>query len=250
MSRNALSFRTIAGTLLPGVFLLTSTTSQAAIVVDQSTINISTSTVQSGAVGRTAGIPGSSDRMIDAAQTLTVGIDGQLMQVDLWLGRQADTTGVLNFAIFAGIPQSQQTTAALYETKISANQIASNSVFSLSRVEVNISAASLNFHKNDIFSIVLSAPDTPISNIEKYYTPFTWALDSDLIYAGGARYIRELQIGSNWNASNADQAVQTWVNTSPVPEPATNLLSFAGILVLVTIAKQKNRNSPRSEPRL
>jgi hypothetical protein len=84
--------------------LLGARTKCTAAELDQLTVNLDSGFVQSGAVGRTEGSQGEADRIIEAAQTIKVGIAGKLERIDLWLGRQPDTSGALSFDLFDGEP--------------------------------------------------------------------------------------------------------------------------------------------------
>ena len=79
-------FKTLIYCFLSFLFLPTS--AQSTIVLDQITVNPETSNVAS-AVGKIVERNGE----LETAQTVTTGISGFLSKVDIWVGRQSDTTG-------------------------------------------------------------------------------------------------------------------------------------------------------------
>ena len=239
MQTLSVSINTVFRILSATAVVVGCSTAHAIAVMDQMTVNPSSPTLQAGALGKTIGTPGTPDRQIEATQSLTVAINGHLAQIDLWLGKQPDTQGELQFQILRGLPASDEANS-VFSATIAASAILSTNIFNFSKVSVDVAAANLTFNAGETFSVHLSALGTPISTVEPYYTPFSWALDANVLYPGGSRFVREAQIGPNWIESNADQAVASWVVASSVPEASTALLLSIGALILIFHRRQQS----------
>jgi len=161
------------------------------------------------------------------AQTVTVGVEGYLSKIDLWLGRHEDATGDLVLSILNadGAPEG----AALMTVNIASSSIGSSGLFDLVMVSVDVRSWNLHYGVGDTFAITLAAPGVP--TVATGTPAFTWAADGVGGYAAGERYFRSVEF-PEWTDSEGttDQLVRSWVE--PVPEPSCLVLAGAGLLVV------------------
>jgi hypothetical protein len=170
---------------------------------------------------------GESREDISMAQTVTVGVEGYLSRVDLWLARQTGATGDLVLSILNadGAPGG----AALMTINISSGVIPESASYEAVMVSVDVRSWNLYFGVGDTFAIALAAPDAP--TLDPGVPVFAWAGDGAGGYATGERYFRSSEF-PEWTSSDGttDQLVRTWVE--PVPEPSCLVLVGAGVLVV------------------
>lgn len=211
--------------LLASLIALTAPVFSATIVVDQFT-----------GAPEEAGFPsvfgpvdtGSGIEDIYMAQTVTVGVEGYLATIDLWLGRHENATGdlVLNILTADGAPDG----SPLVNVNIAASSIASTGLFDLVLVSVDVRSWNLYFGAGDTFAIALGAPG--VATVGPGMPAFTWAADGVGDYAAGERYFKQTTEFPEWTSSEGttDQIVRTWVD--PVPEPSCVMLAGVGVLLV------------------
>jgi len=94
---------------------------------------------------------------------------------------------------------------------------------------IDFSQDNLFFNAGDIFSIVLHSAN----DIDAEYN---WWMPFSLDYQGGSGY-RSIDNGNSWVPIISDEpfdfAFQTFIEPSPVPEPATIILLCTGLVGLV-----------------
>jgi hypothetical protein len=212
--------------ILVATLITTTSAAYCATILDQANAYVATDHHNASAVGLIAG------REIEQAQTVTTGISGYLSQVDVWVGRQADASNHFTLTIY-GIGNTPNDSSPLASFNVSANLIGSTDLFTYSMVSINTRSANLFFSIGDTFSIALSAPDEPISEVAPVWTPYSWANANPGSYLGGSRYSREIQDGPTWNQTSfTDHALNTWVDPIPEPSSAILVVTFAGLLCL------------------
>ena len=211
------------------ILLAQTAEARADIAVDQMTLDVSPpSKLFAGAVGKV----GTAGREIEAAQTLTMGRSGYLSQIDVWVGRQEETTGDLVLSILWADTWPGEPIASFL---IPSETIDSESLFTMVLVSVDVSTANIRFDAADTFAVALSAPDAPV--VGTAWPPFSWAGLTNSDYDGGMRYICEVRDGPEWkDCTKDDQAVRTWVNTTP--EPATVALLLLGTVFITKKGKK------------
>lgn len=219
-----------------------STSALAAPVIDQS--NLATQPVGGQVIADATGghieAPAQSGNFYDIAraQSVTVGVTGQLTSVDLQLTRffPQNVTGSGEFLIANNVtfnPDGSVATGDVLGTF-------SFAVASLATMPtgglVNFDTTSLNlfFNAGDQIVLALSSANGPslfgwVSGSSPTAPPTTL---NYLNYSGGTGYVASVVSGSDdpnkYTDIGRDYGFRTWVNTGAVPEPATWAMMIGG----------------------
>lgn len=178
-------------------------TADAAVTLDQSLTGATSMHARFSVVGYDA---------FRRAQTFTVGVEGNLIQVDIELrGAGATIFAGLNIlATVNGVPTDTviATGSFLYEA-------GGFAVFGVAPLFVSV---------GDVFALEpLAANEQGILN---------WVGDPSDVYGGGADFIINTAYAPDFQPSGYDMHFRTWVAHVPpqdVPEPATAALLLAGV---------------------
>lgn len=209
-------------------------TSWSAAQIDVATVvDFGAESVQPGGIGKVAGVLPAT---LDAAQSLTVGLTGHLTRIDLWLGKQADTRGAFEIVLKAG--GDPDNSDAIFTKSVDADVINSSSLWDFHQLSIDVGEMGLIVAAGQMLTVVITAPDIPVSNIASYWTPLSWAHESNALYDHGSRYLRGFD-GAAWLYSPADNAVRTWI--SPVPEASALTYLVAGAVVSLGVFTQRQR---------
>ncbi len=159
------------------------------------------------------------DSSLDLAQSFTVGLSGQLTQIDLFIGRDVATSSALQFDI-------RTLTGALpSEPDAGGNIFAaiSSSAGTISTTDgwhsFDVSGAGLSVNAGDVFAIALRSDDA---------AGYRWNASDSGLYTDGANFLRIVNWVEDPFSRPVDLAFRSFV---AVPEPSSlAILSvFAGL---------------------
>lgn len=190
--------------------------------------------------------PNMATGRLDKAQTLTVGITGTLVEVDVDINRYEGATANLLFDIrptIGGVPVQSDTTT-LASLIIPASSVPTTRGF----VSVDLSSFAVSVAAGQVLAIVLrSDPDV---------ASYTWYGNwSDNLYPSGRHYFRH---PPGWprptwypDLSTVDVGFKTFVEpvAEPVPEPGTLLLLGSGLAGLAALARRRGTTAKGGERR-
>ena len=189
-------------------FFLVSISARADLVLDQSSIPPSPPTLFSGVWNRPT-----PPMVIDSAQTFTMGVDGRLAQVDVFVASSGYVSTPLTLTVVtttSGLPNMTP------DSVLGTQSVSFSSVpyyyggfvsFTLPQTP------SLQLHKGDLLGIVLS------DNTLDFGGFYLWDGDSLATYQGGAAYVETA--GGRWTPTAGVLGFKTWVD---VPEPSSSLV--------------------------
>jgi hypothetical protein len=164
------------------------------------------------------------------AQTFTIGVTGQLHQIDLQVGRQA-FPAILNVRIRETLPNGfpDQSASAIIAALQLPPQTFPAETFPTALVSIALGDQSLAVRSGDVLAIELSANSA--SN-----GPYGWALqDTEFApprpnYTGGSAYFINSVTAGNYEIDpNVDHGFRTHVD--PIPEPTAAGLLALGVLL-------------------
>ena len=171
------------------------------------------------------------------AQSLTVGLNGSLTQVDIQIYNSSGAIGDVTFELLSltggGLPDSSN---SLFSTVIPITSVpvwVSSADGQVPWTSVDVSAAGLSFNTGDEFAVALSRSLGPSG------PPWViWVHHPDN-YAGGNEFV----VGNPTWFSNApsDDSVRTWVEAAPIPEPSTLTLAAIALSCFAVCRFQRSR---------
>jgi len=214
--------------ILTSLFLyLLINTAFAAPILDQSFVPVGT---QGSVI---------SDPLVQA-QSFTVGLDGQLVQVDLFVHLFASSSGPL---------PTDDLVFNLLETDINEVPIYSNSLASVSIMSsqlptvvgdffsIDLSGFNLFVNEGDVLALALES--NQIRGINEILPGYTWGINGGNPYSGGNLFTTNKITGFNPTGSpagSADVGFRTYVS---VPEPSSFILMLVGFAFIGIRRKTK-----------
>ncbi len=184
------------------------------------------------------------------AQEVTAGQTGQLVRIDLQLGRlgvgQTIGTAPLLLELVAG--GAAALPANLGSAALSVNPLGATSAASL--VSVDVSSLNFNVTAGQQFTILLGAASPATTDRFSWLFGYDTGVDadndgfSDIVsrsYAGGDNYLRDNVNFTNWFATGFDRGFATFVDVAgaAVPEPASWALMIAGFGLTGTALRRR-----------
>jgi len=223
----------------------------ASSVIDQSNLATLPSGGQYTLVGAAGNfLLGQNHVDIKLAQSVTVGLSGQLTEVDLQLQSLGVTGFQYTVTLAKDVVFNPDNSVASYTLLAPSYTLPDSSLGSL--VDIDTSADNIQLNAGDVFWIALSVAgnDTGllawVNGTKTADGTTTW-----LDYAGGSgRAAPPITSGSNiapkyntletFNGSH-DFAFRTWMDTGAVPEPASWAMMIAGFAVVGSALRRRSR---------
>lgn len=211
--------------------LLVAVPTQAAVVVDQSTLLTATTGTNWVASSIVQRIQAPAINRLQS-MSVTAGKTGRLSQVDVQV-QQLEGTGDLVLSIASGIA-GQPGFAPLGSFTVARSSVPTAAQsFAGSLVSVDVSSLTFDVAPGTVFSIMLGAGAQEIGN-----NRFAWVFaesadgsDSNTLqlaaYADGFNQLSD-NGGATWSVSGVDRTFRTWVDTGVVPEPQSWAMLIAG----------------------
>ncbi len=174
------------------------------------------------------------------AQTFTVGIDGTLKEVDIFLSRlYGPDSNLINFDIYSAAPD-EASAVSLFHAELDGSSISATSIYYPDTINVSINSG-ISVNVGDELAIVLSSP-----TLAGAYGWGTWVGTdpaNPAAYSLGQAYKYRDRTGyRTWRPHGTEGTVdayfRTYVEPNAVPEPNSLLLFGFGLLGFVKICRK------------
>ncbi len=214
--------------------------SAAAAVLDQDSFFAGSENPFGATSVRAGPLPYPQQIVVQIAQSVTAGTSGQLVQIDLQLGRRSGSAPLV-----VSLGRGEVTDAEFEvfgSVEIPAADIAAFDAVGINSLSVDLSGLGFEQAEGDLFTILLSVtPGAPLTNYGWIFGDITddGSTPNPIAYAGGrAKFSQDG--GISWIDRPYDRGFRTYVDAAgAVPEPATWAMLIAGFGIVGAAARRR-----------